>query len=185
MEGDDDDRWVIRTSGNLCFSAIEDGKSYFLYTYIIIRQRWRQLPRALQHWIVPQRDILFLVQGSCLTTGWWSLIILLPGSVAQLDDLSNVIKSLFGSLYWRSTPRSRRIPTCRSPPSTLPFALATPSSRPGDIPGIISNCSLVEILVFEKNDALGRHPSYHSEANFHITGHHSNLKHPFPSPAMY
>ena len=99
MEGDDDDRWVIRTSGNLCFSAIEDGKSYFLYTYIIIRQRWRQLPRALQHWIVPQRDILFLVQGSFLPTRWWSLIILLPGSVAQLDDLSNIIKlpkSLFG-----------------------------------------------------------------------------------------
>ena len=185
MEGDDDDKWVIITSGNLCFSAIEDGKLYFLYTYMIIRQRWRQLPRALQHWIVPQRDILFLVQGSLLPTRWWSLIILLPGSVAQLDDLSNVIKSLFGSLYWRSTPRSRRIPTCRSPPSTLPFALATLSSPPGDIPGIKSNCSLLEILVLEKNDALGPHSSYHSEANFHGSGHHSSLKHPFSSSAMY
>ena len=37
------------------------------------------------------------------------------------------------------------------------------------------------ILVFEKNDVLGRHPSYHVEANFHVTGHHSNLKYPFPA----
>jgi len=41
-------------------------------------------------------------------------------------------------------PRSRRIPTCRSPPSTLPFALATLSSPPGDIPEQVSSLLLRE-----------------------------------------